>query len=74
MKYAGKSPTPNSSLFIDSSVYNWKIYDLHNISCWYSGRIDEAKETFKKLWEQVEKGLVPNEELVRITDNKKYNM
>jgi len=74
MKYAGKSPEPISSLFIDSSVYNWRIYDLHNLSCWWSGRQDEAKETFKKLLEQVNKGLVPQDQVSRILENKKFNI
>lgn len=73
MKAAGKLPMPQSSLFIDNSVYMWKIFDLHTLSCWYSGRRDEAKVTFTKLWKQVQKGgIVPDHEIQRITDNKKY--
>ena len=51
----------------------WKIFDLHTLSCWYSGRREEAKVTFTKLWKQVQKGgIVPDHEIPRITDNKKY--
>jgi tetratricopeptide (TPR) repeat protein len=73
MKFAETSPK-DSSLFIDISVYNWKIYDLHNLSCWWSGRIDEAKETFRKLWSQVEKGVVDEDQIPRLIGNKKFNM
>ena len=73
MKVAGKLPMPQSSLFIDNSVYLWKVFDLHTLSCWYSGRRDEAKTTFAKLWKQVQAGgIVPDHEIPRITDNKKY--
>jgi hypothetical protein len=73
MKVAGKLPMPESSLFIDNSVYMWKIFDLHTLSCYYSGRRDEAKTTFTKLWKQVQAGgIVPDSEIHRITDNKKY--
>jgi len=73
MRFAGKTPE-NTSLFIDYPVYNWRIYDLHNLSCWWSGRQEEAKETFKLLWTQVEKGLVDEKQIPRLIGNKKFNM
>jgi glycosyltransferase involved in cell wall biosynthesis len=72
MKFAGKSPFPNSSLFIDPSIYDWKIYDLHSLNCYYSGRRSEASETFKKLLKAIDKGLVPQEEIPRLQENKKW--
>lgn len=72
MKYAGKSPIPKATLFIDPSIYLWKIYDLHSITSWYSGRRDEAKSTYKLLLKQIEKGIVPKEDSNRILENKKY--
>jgi glycosyltransferase involved in cell wall biosynthesis len=72
MKFAGNSPFPKSSLFIDASVYDWKIFDLHTISCWYSGRKEEGVETFRKLWKAVQSGKVPQSEIARLTDNKRF--
>ena len=72
MKFAGKSPSPKSVLFVDLPLYLWKIYDLHTISCWYSNRKDESAQTYKKLWKQVERGLVTGQDLERIKDNKKF--
>jgi glycosyltransferase involved in cell wall biosynthesis len=72
MKYAGKSPSPKSNLFIDVPFYLWKIYDLHCISSWYSGRKEESSQTYKKLWKMVEKGLVEEPDLTRIKENKKF--
>lgn len=68
----GKLPMPNSSLFIDHQVYQWKIYDIHSLSCWYSGRKEEGIRYFKKLLKLVEKGIVPAEHHQRIRENKKY--
>jgi tetratricopeptide (TPR) repeat protein len=74
MKFAGRMPK-DTYMIIDSSVYNWKIYDLHNITAWWSGRIDEAKETFVELWSQLEKGFVTNQsDIDRLTANKICNM
>jgi glycosyltransferase involved in cell wall biosynthesis len=72
MKFAGKSPFPQSSLFIDPGIYLWKIYDLHTLSCYYSGRREEGIETFKKLWKALEKGEVPQSEVPRLTENRKF--
>jgi len=73
MKFAGKLPMPNSALFIDAPIYLWKIYDLHSLSCYYSGRRPESQDVFKKLWKLVEKGgVVPQWEIPRLTENKKY--
>jgi glycosyltransferase involved in cell wall biosynthesis len=72
MKFGGKSPFPKSSLFIDASLYEWKIFDLHTISCWYSGRKEEGVDAFKKLWKALQEGKVPQHEIARITENKKF--
>jgi glycosyltransferase involved in cell wall biosynthesis len=72
MQEAGKSPFPKSSLFIDESVYYWRTYDMHSISCWYSGRREEAKAAYRLLEEQIRKGLVPEDQLERIKANKKF--
>jgi glycosyltransferase involved in cell wall biosynthesis len=72
MKLAGKSPFPNSSLFIDPAIYDWRIFDIHSLNCFYSGRKEEASETFKKLLKAIDKGLVPQGEIPRIQNNKQW--
>ena len=72
MKFAGKNPNPNSSLFIDPLLYSYKIYDLHSINSYYSGKLDDAKTTFKLLWKQVEKCKVPQQEIEHLQKNKKF--
>jgi|NOAtaT_7_FD_contig_51_1744879_length_5465_multi_4_in_0_out_0_10 glycosyltransferase involved in cell wall biosynthesis len=72
MQNAGKSPFPDSTLFIDESIYLWKVYDLHSISCWYSGRKSESSQVFRKLMDQINKGIVPKEHIARLMENKKW--
>jgi glycosyltransferase involved in cell wall biosynthesis len=72
MQAAGSSPFPKSTLFIDEQTYTWRILDLHTISCWYSGRKEEASIIYKKLEDQMKKGIIPAEHAKRIVENKKY--
>jgi glycosyltransferase involved in cell wall biosynthesis len=72
MKYAGKTPFPKATLFIDKNTYLWKIYDLHCLNCYYSGRKEEGNQTFKKLLKAMEKGYIPQSEIPRIQQNKQW--
>jgi glycosyltransferase involved in cell wall biosynthesis len=72
MQAAGKSPFPNATLFIDEAAYLWRVYDLHSLSCWYSGRQEEGKQVFRKLLKPLEKGLIPADQVDRIRENKKF--
>jgi glycosyltransferase involved in cell wall biosynthesis len=68
----GKTPIPNSSLFIDESAYVWRVFDIHSLNCWYSGRKEEGVKHFRRLLKLMDKGKVPAEHHQRIRDNKKY--
>lgn len=73
MKCAGKLPMPHSSLFIDDQFYMWQIYDMHVITSWYSGRRDEARDTYKKLERLLNQpGIIPEHEIERIRNNKQF--
>ena len=71
-KYAGRNPFPKATLFIDKNTYNWKIFDLHCLSCFYSGRKEEGEQAFRKLLKAKEKGLIPQTELARIEQNRQW--
>ncbi len=47
--YSGKSPFPTRLLFIDDSLYSWKLLELHSTSCFYTNRLDEAKDCFDRI-------------------------
>ena len=68
----GRIPLPHSTLFIDHAVYTWRVYDIHSLNCWYSGRREEGTKYFKRLWKAVEKGIVPVEHHERLRENKKF--
>jgi glycosyltransferase involved in cell wall biosynthesis len=72
MKFAGKLPMPNSALFIDDHLYVWQIYDMHVIAAWYSGRRQEAIDTYKKLEKVLNQGLIPEHDAARIRNNKQF--
>lgn len=67
-----KNPYPKRSLFIDPTIYDWRLADLHAISCHYTRRHDEAKTTFNQLLKAVNKGLVDEKESKRIKSNMKF--
>lgn len=50
-----KSPFPKKLLFIDDSFYSWKLLEIHSTSCYYTGRLDEARQTFVKLMDVMKK-------------------
>jgi glycosyltransferase involved in cell wall biosynthesis len=46
-----KNPYPQRLLFVDESLYIWKILEVHAAACFYTGRKDEAKQTFLEMVE-----------------------
>ena len=46
MNFHGKNPYPTRLLFIDEATYIWKIAEAHSASCYYTGRMDEARSTY----------------------------
>jgi hypothetical protein len=47
-QFYGKLPT-NGNWGLDKSLYNWKILDIHKVSCYYVQEIDEATATYSIL-------------------------
>jgi len=68
----GKLPMPDSTLFVDKDTYIWKIFDVHSLNCWYSGRKEEGSKWFKRLIKLMEKGKIPEQHHARIRENKKH--
>jgi glycosyltransferase involved in cell wall biosynthesis len=44
-----KNPYPNRLLFVDESLYVWKILEVHAASCFYTGRKDESKQAYQEM-------------------------
>ena len=49
VNFHGKNPYPKKLLFVDESLYNWKILEVHSATCYYTGKIDEAKSCYQEL-------------------------
>jgi hypothetical protein len=62
----------NNYLFNEPQIYEWKIYDLHGMSCFYTGRKVEMKECGKILQTLVDKKKIPEQHLQRINSNIKF--
>lgn len=49
LNFHGKNPYPNRLLFVDEALYIWKFAEAHAATCYYTGRMDEAKVTYQEI-------------------------
>jgi glycosyltransferase involved in cell wall biosynthesis len=47
--FHGKNPYPQRLLFVDETLYEWKFLECHAAACFYTGRRDEAKQTYLEM-------------------------
>lgn len=47
--FHGKNPYPTRLLFVDESMYVWKLLEVYSAACFYTGRKDEAKKAYKEM-------------------------
>ena len=47
--FHNKNPYPTRLLFVDETLYVWKFLECHAASCFYTGRRDEAKQTYLEM-------------------------
>ena len=59
-------------MFIDNQIYDWQIFDLHAVNCYYMGRHSEARTAYNKLRKAISKDLVPKQQVERIKANEKW--
>lgn len=43
------NPYPSALLFVDESLYNWKMLEVHAAACVYTGRKEEGKATYDEM-------------------------
>ena len=72
--FYGKNPYPKKLLFIDESLYSWRILEVHAAACYYTGRVDEARANFQELLEVVKKNpqLFGPEDMAKINTNAQF--
>jgi hypothetical protein len=49
MNFHGKNPYPNRLLFVDEATYVWKIAEAHSAAAYYTGRMDEARQSYQEI-------------------------
>ena len=47
--FHGKNPYPTRLLFVDEATYVWKFAESHAAASFYTGRMDEAKQTYQEI-------------------------
>lgn len=63
-----------SFMFLNSKLYNWKMFDIHCMSCFYTNRKEEMQEYAKKLKQKINDNsfFIEENDLKRIENNMKY--
>jgi len=74
VNFHGNNPYPKRLLFVDNSLYSWKILEMHSIVCYYTGRIDEAKANYKELVEVIRRSpeLFSQDDINKIKSNEQH--
>lgn len=49
MNFHQKNPYPQKLLFVDEALYVWKILEVHAAASFYTGRKDEAKQSYQEM-------------------------
>jgi len=49
MNFHQKNPYPTRLLFVDESLYIWKLLEVHAAACFYTGRKDESRITYNEM-------------------------
>ncbi len=73
-EHLGKFPYPTRMLFLDESMYKWRILDIHCAVCYYINRKDEGKSNYSKLMDILKSNpnLFNQDDINKINNNSKY--
>lgn len=74
VNFHGKNPYPQRLLFVDESLYKWRILESHAAACYYTGKIDEGKANYQELLELTRKSpeLFLPEDMSKISANAQF--
>ena len=74
VNFHGRNPYPQRLLFIDEALYTWKFVEAHAAACYYTQRIDEAKQNYQEMVQLSKK--FPNvfspEDIAKINMNSQF--
>ena len=69
MSNCSKYPYPKSSLFLDKSIYDWKLLDLHTISVSKMNKKYELAGCIKEINKLIQENIIPVNEHSRLLQN-----
>ena len=75
LRYNNKNPYPHRILFLDKSLYEYEMLELHSLSCFYTKRTEEGSVFYWALREQLAKfgpSYLAPEQLSRVLANEQY--
>lgn len=74
VNFHNKNPYPKRLLFVDQSLYDWKLSELHAAASYYTGRQDEAKATYQDVLNLVKSNpeKFSEEDLKKIESNSRF--
>lgn len=74
VNFYNKSPYPQRLLFVDESLYKWRILESHAAACFYTGRIDEARSNYEELNQVLKSNpeLFTQEDISKIVANSQF--
>ncbi len=69
-----KFPYPNRLLFLDESMYKWKILDIHCAVCYYTNRKEEGRSNYINLLSYLKSipHLFSQSDIDKINNNSRY--
>lgn len=72
--FSGKNPYPTRLLFVDESLYTWRILEVHAAASFYTNRREESAATFKELQDVMKKHpeYFTPEEVAKINSNAQF--
>ena len=66
---AAHTPRPDDILFVDDPLYTWRAADEYAMACFWTGRFERSAKVYRELFDR---GVVPESERLRMTNNANY--
>jgi len=75
LRYNNTNPYPNRILFLDKSLYDFEMLELHSLSCFYTNRIEEGSRCYWLMRQQLQKlgeNYLSVDAMERVKSNEQY--
>ncbi len=75
LRYNKNNPYPSRILFIEKTLYDFEMLELHSLSCYYTKRNEEGSRAYWMMRAQLDalgKDYLPQEIMQKVIDNEKY--